>query len=128
MLTPGIASDQFVESGLEHRPVLLRQAADNRGISIEANHIETAPGDGRCRDEPEMRHAGETYDRLLHRAPPEAIASVLRRCSTRWSQMSLARSVFAPEPHRLLKCVYSSSQVGSSWTRVQLSSGGRPLG
>src|SRR5262245_54409406 len=82
----------------------------------------------RCGDEPEMGHAGEADHGRLHGVPFNATACALKRASTRWSQMSFDRSVFAPVSHRVLKCAYSSAQVGSSCTNVMISSGGRPLG
>ena len=83
-LSPGIAADQFVETGLEHRQIA---AAPGGAISAASaskqTYVEAASGDGARRDEAEMRHAGKTDDRLLHRAPAEATASALETLAAR---------------------------------------------
>src|ERR1043166_999661 len=119
--------EQLRQSGLDDRQVACSEPSDYALVWIETDGGEAA----RCRGgggiDTEVGHSGKPDDCFVH--------SDLS-CSAAWpssrndllSQRSSARSVTAPDSHKCLKCAYSASQVGSSCTKVTVSSGGRPLG
>src|SRR5262249_50882902 len=121
------AASELVEPRLDHRQPAGGDVAHARRVAIVANDAKAFAGERERRHQPQMGQPGKADDRRAHGCACATAAWPSRR-SIRFSRTSFDRSVSCLPAQSFLKWAYSSSQVGSSWMSVTVSSGGRPLG
>src|SRR5262249_53885461 len=120
-------ASELVEPRLDDRQPAGGDIAHARRVAIVADDLEAFGGGRERRHQPQMGQPGKADARRAHGCAC-AMAAWASRRSIRFNRMSFDRSVSCLPAQSFLKWEYSSSQVGSSWVSVTVSSGGRPLG